>query len=208
VKRSKEKLIIYLKSGEIIGNEIWSIKKKVIHILFSNETVANCTDSTLPKLAEPPVVRERLTTEIEFFVKHIHEQCANDDQIFRRRLSSGHNWSAINYALVTGTGDDERRIRERPVSARDRQGRETPILIIPEPAANIDENKITNHLSPRVISNVDIDTIRSKLQDFTIDDIIQRLRQAIMDDIKTLEHHVTYVHVRICLFLLGNVFLF
>ncbi len=147
-----------------------------------------------------------MTTEIEFFVKHIHEQCANNDQIFRRRLSNGHNWNAINYALVSGTGDDERRIRERPVSARDRQGRETPILIIPEPAANIDENKITNHLSPRAISNVDIDTIRSKLQDFTIDDIIQRLRQAIMDDIKTLEHHVTYVHVRICLFLLGNVF--
>jgi hypothetical protein len=165
---------------------------------FRNETVANCTDVSLPKLAEPPVLRERLTTEIEFFVKHIHEQCANDDQIFRRRLSNGHNWSAINYALVTGTGDDERRIRERPVSARDRQGRETPILIIPEPAANIEETIITNLLSPRTVSNIDIDTIRNKLQDFTIDDIIQRLRQAIMDDIKTLEHHVTYVHVRIC----------
>ena len=168
----------------------------MLHISFSNETVANCTDASLPRLAEPPVIRERLTTEIEFFIKHIHEQCANDDQIFRRRLSSGHNWGAINYALVTGTGDDERRIRERPVSARDRSGRETPILIIPEPAANVDETNITNLLSPRTTSNIDTDIVRSKLQDFTIDDIIQRLRQAITDDIKTLENHVTYLHVR------------
>lgn len=164
--------------------------------IFSNETVANCTDLSIRTLAEPPVIRERLTTEIEFFIKHIHEQCANNDQIFRRRLSSGHNWNAINYALVTGTGDDERRIRERPVSARDRNGRETPILIIPEPVANIDETKVTNLLSPRTTSNIDVDTVRNKLEDFTIDDIIQRFRQAIADDIKTLEHHVTYVHVR------------
>ena len=163
--------------------------------------MAHCTDPAGPTLAEPPVIRERLTTEIEFFIKHIHEQCANNDQIFRRRLSSGHNWNAINYALVTGTGDDERRIRERPVSARDRQGRETPILIIPEPAANIEEPKMTNLLSPRTTSNIDIDTIRNKLEDFTIDEIIQRLRQAITDDIRTLEHHVTYVHVRICWFI-------
>ncbi len=82
------------------------------------------------------------------------------------------------------------------MSARDRHGRETPILIIPEPAANIDEAKTTNPLSPRTVSDIDVDTVRNKLEDFTIDDIIQRLRQAIADDIKTLEHHVTYVHVR------------
>jgi len=188
-----------LKFGEIIGNKnfIISLNNKNSLYLCSNETVANCTDPTVRTLAEPPVIRERLTTEIEFFVKHIHEQCANNDQIFHRRLSNGHNWNAINYALVTGSGDDERRIRERPVSARDRHGRETPILIIPEPAANIDETKITNLLSPRTISNIDIDTIRNKLEDFTIDDIIEHLRQAITDDIKTLEHHVTYVHVRL-----------
>lgn len=153
-------------------------------------------------MPEPPVLRGRLTTEIEFFVKHIHEQCANNDQIFRRRLSSGHNWNAINYAMVSGTGDEERRIRERPVSARDRQGRETPILIIPEPATNIDETKTNNLLSPRSIPNIDIETIRSKLEDFTIDDTIQRLRQAIMDDIKILEQHVTYVHVSISRFVM------
>jgi hypothetical protein len=137
-----------------------------------------------------------LTTEIEFFAKHIHEQCANNDQIFRRRLSTGHNWSAINYALVTGTGDDQRRIHERPVSARDRQGRETPTLIIPEPAANIDDTKMTHLLSPRTMSNIDVDTVRNKLKDFTLDDILERVRQAITDEIKTLEHHVTYIHVK------------
>lgn len=99
--------------------------------------------------------------------------------------------------MVTGTGDEERRIRERPVSARDRQGRETPILIIPEPATNIDEAKPGNLLSPRSPVNVDVDAIRSKLEDSTIDDTIQRLRQAIVEDIKSLEEHVTYVHVRI-----------
>ena len=142
------------------------------------------------------MLRERLTTEIEFFVKHIHEQCANNDQILRRRLSGGHNWNAINYALVTGTGDDERRIRERPVSARDRQGRETPVLLIPEPAANIDETKTADPLSPRILSSVDVDTVRNKLGDFSLDDMIEHLRQAIRDDIKTLELHVTYLHVR------------
>lgn len=163
---------------------------------FRNETVANCTDPTFHTLAEPPVMRQRLTTEIEFFVKHIHEQCASDDQIFRRRLSSGHNWNAINYALATSAGDDERRIRERPVSARDRHGRETPILIIPEPAANIDNRPIVNPLSPRSLSNINVDAVRDKLKDFTIDDIIVRVRQAIAEDIKTLENHVSYVHVR------------
>ena len=75
-------------------------------------------------------------------------------------------------------------------------------MIIPEPAANVDETNETNLLSPRTASNIDPDTVRSKLQNFTIDDIIQRLRQAIMDDIKTLEHHVTYVHVSIgCLYI-------
>ncbi len=191
-----------MKFGGIIGNKIlfFYFHNTNYWYLYSNETVASCTDPTVRTLAEPPVLRERLTTEIEFFVKHIHEQCANNDQIFRRRLSNGHNWNAINYALVTGTGDDERRIRERPVSARDRQGRETPILIIPEPAANIDDTKITNLLSPRTVSNIDIDTIRNKLEDFTIDDIIQRLRQAVTDDIKILEDHVTYLHVRLILF--------
>lgn len=99
--------------------------------------------------------------------------------------------------MVTGTGDEERRIRERPVSARDRQGRETPILIIPEPATNIDETKPGNLLSPRSLANIDVDAIRSKLEDSSIDDVIQRLRQAIIEDMKTLEEHVTYVHVRI-----------
>ncbi|CAF3432089.1 unnamed protein product [Rotaria sp. Silwood1] len=180
---------------EEIENEIDSLLD--IWREYRNETVANCTDSTIHTLAEPPVLRKRLTTEIEFFVKHIHEQCAKDDHIFHRRLSNGHNWNAINYALVTGTGDDERRIRERPVSARDRHGRETPTLVIPEPAANIDETKIMNSLSPRTLSNIDINTVRNKLKDFTIDDIIQRLRQAIIDDIKTLENHVTYVHQKL-----------
>ncbi|CAF0736376.1 unnamed protein product [Adineta ricciae] len=164
---------------------------------YRNETIAPCIDPTLPTLAEPPVLRERLTTEIEFFVKHIHEQCANNDQILRRRLSGGHNWNAINYALVTGTGDDERRIRERPVSARDRQGRETPVLLIPEPAANIDETQTANPLSPRIVSSVDVDTVRNKLGDFTLDDMIEHLRQAIRDDIKTLEFHVTYLHQKL-----------
>ena len=146
-------------------------------------------------LAEPPILRQRLTSEIEFFAKHIHEQCANNDLMFRRRLSNNHNWSAINYALATGNDDDERRIRDRPVSARDRRGRETPTLFIPEPAANIDETNVLSPLSPRIMSNIDINTVRNKLEDFTIDDIIQNLRQAITDDIKTLEQHVTYVHV-------------
>lgn len=178
---------------------------------FRNETIAHCTDPTQRSLAEPPALRKRLTTEIEFFVKHIHEQCAKDDQIFHRRLSIGHNWNAINYALVTGSGDDERRIRERPVSARDRHGRETPILVIPEPAANIDDTKTVNPLSPRSLANVDINMIRDKLKDFSIDDIIKRLRQAITDDIKTLENHVAYVHVSLHYFYnltLGCLFLF
>ncbi|CAF3845638.1 unnamed protein product [Rotaria magnacalcarata] len=188
--------------GQSLIEQCEEIESEVDNLLdiwrdYRNETVANCTDPTHRSLAEPPVLRKRLTTEIEFFVKHIHEQCAKDDQILRRRLSNGHNWNAINYALVAGTGDDERRIRERPVSARDRHGRETPILTIPEPAANIDETKIINPLSPRTQSNIDINTVRNKLQNFTIDDIIQRLRQAITDDIKTFENHVTYVHEKL-----------
>ena len=146
-------------------------------------------------LAEPPVLRQRLTTEIEFFVKHIHEQCANNEQIFQRRLSQGHNWSAINYALVTGTGDDERRIRERPVSARDRQGRETPTLLIPQPVSNVDHRPVTHRLSPRSSLKIDAATVRHKLKDFTLDDITQHLREAITDDMTMLEQHVTYLHV-------------
>lgn len=164
-------------------------------IPFRNETIANCTNPAAPTLAEPPVLRQRLTTEIEFFVKHIHEQCANNDQIFHRRLSQGHNWNAINYAMVTGTGDDERRIRERPVSARDRQGRETPTLIIPQPASNVDERQVTHLLSPRNTVNIDAATVRHKLEDFTLDDITKHLREAITDDMKMLEQHVTYLHV-------------
>ncbi|UJR27009.1 hypothetical protein I4U23_008314 [Adineta vaga] len=188
--------------GQVLIEQCEEIEGEIDSLLdiwrdYRNETVADCNDSSLPTLAEPPVLRERLTTEIEFFVKHIHEQCANDDQILRRRLSSGHNWNAINYALVTGTGDDERRIRERPVSARDRQGRETPILVIPEPSANIDETKNINPLSPRSLSNIDVDSVRNKLEDFTFDDMIQRLRQTIQDDIKTLEFHVTYLHQKL-----------
>ena len=41
---------------------------------------------------------------------------------------------------------------------------------------------------------------QQKLEDFTIDDIIQRLRQTITDDIKKLEDHVTYLHVKCFLF--------
>ena len=162
---------------------------------FSNETIAHCTDPALPRLAEPPVVRQRLTTEIDFFVKHIQEQCANNDQIFHRRLSSGHNWNAINYALVTSTGDDERCIRERPVSARDRQGRETPALLIPEPATNKDDPPAIQPLPPAAASTIDVDTVRTKLEDFTFDDITQRLRQSITDDIRMLEQHIVYLHV-------------
>ncbi|CAF4234090.1 unnamed protein product [Rotaria sp. Silwood2] len=194
----------YVKSylGQALIEQCEEIENEIDSLLdiwreYRNETVANCTDPTFHSLAEPPALRKRLTTEIEFFTKHIHEQCAKDDNIFHRRLSNGHNWNAINYALVTGTGDDERRIRERPVSARDRHGRETPTLVIPEPAANIDETKTINSLSPRTLSNIDINTVRNKLKDFTIDDIIQRLRQAITDDIKTLESHVTYVHQKL-----------
>lgn len=164
-------------------------------ILSRNETVANCTDPRAPKLAEPPVLRQRLTNEIEFFIKHIHEQCANNDQILHRRLSNGHNWNAINYALVVGTGEEERRIRERPVSARDRQGRETPTLIIPPPASDINDESIARLLSPRSKPQVDVETVREKLQNFTLDETIQHLKEAISDDIRNLEEHVTYLHV-------------
>ena len=113
-------------------------------------------------------------------------------------MSNGHNWNAINYALVTATGDDERRIRERPVSARDRQGRETPALVIPQPAANIDDRPMSPLLSPRSCSSLNIDTkiIRQKFENFTIDEIIQQIRDAINEDIHTLEQHVNYLHVR------------
>lgn len=160
-----------------------------------NETVAYCTDPNAPKLAEPPVLRQRLTNEIEFFIKHIHEQCANNDQMFHRRLSTGHNWNAINYALVTGTGEEERRIRERPVSARDRHGRETPTLIIPPPASNVDDEPMVRLLSPRSTMKVDVEIVREKLQTFALDEIILNLKDAIKEDVNMLEQHVTYLHV-------------
>ena len=195
-QRSKAKSTVYSISGEIIGKCLLISSNHCLSIMsLRNETIANCTNPSAPTLAEPPVLRQRLTTEIEFFVKHIHEQCANNDQIFHRRLSQGHNWNAINYAMVTGTGDDERRIRERPVSARDRQGRETPTLIIPQPASNADERQVTHLLSPRNTVNIDAATVRHKLQDFTLDDITKHLRAAISDDMKMLEQHVTYLHV-------------
>jgi hypothetical protein len=161
-----------------------------------NETIANCTDTNIPKLAEPPELRQRLTSEIEFFIKHIHEQCANNDQILHHRLSDGHNWNAINYALATGAGDDERRIRERPVSARDHHGRETPTLRIPSPMTNTDDKPMPHFVSIKSSLCIDVDTVRHKLDDFTLDDIIQQLRQAVNNDVKMLEQHVTYLHVR------------
>ena len=55
-------------------------------------------------------------------------------------------------------------------------------------------------------SSIDVEIVRNKLKDFTIDEIIQHLRRAITEDIKVLENHVTYVHVRFCFCLIAGFF--
>ncbi|CAF0822110.1 unnamed protein product [Didymodactylos carnosus] len=153
---------------------------------YRTETVYGSTAGVGQNMMpDPPVVRSRLKKEIEFFVKHIHEQCANDDKLFHKRLSA-HNWSAINYSLTTDTNS---RVRERPISARDKSGRETPIIDIVSPRSDI-----IVATKERVI---DASLIRSKLETFNLDDIVDQLRQALQEDVKTLEEHVKYLHERL-----------
>ncbi|CAF0790919.1 unnamed protein product [Didymodactylos carnosus] len=153
---------------------------------YRSETVYRSADGVgQSSMSEPPIVRSRLKKEIELFVKHIHEQCANDDKLFHKRLST-HNWNAINYSLTTNKNSQ---VKDRPISARDKSGRETPIISTLSPRLNIvtaDKNLTIN-----------ASLIRNKLEAFNLDDIVDQLRRALQQDIKMLEEHIKYLHERL-----------
>jgi hypothetical protein len=154
--------------------------------LYDLDKISRVNSSKLP---EPPEVRERLTKEIEFFIKQMREKF--DDRSFSRQLASNnHNLDVISYVINEKRTPSSVSVSQmslntsRPVSALSRQGAETPCKLI----AKADLN--TRSMRTTVEYNLD----ENKLNCFDIDDIVNHLRSLLQSETDNLLSDIDFLY--------------
>ena len=97
-------------------------------------------------MPEPPNIRDTIKKEINFFVKQMREQYKTEATFCRQIINNKHNLNVINYVLNNASASDDPTIYdlkgernetsrtrsgycERPRSAIDKYGAETPVML-------------------------------------------------------------------------------
>ncbi|XP_052777772.1 uncharacterized protein LOC128215088 [Mya arenaria] len=128
----------------------------------------------LPKLAEPPGLRDRLIQEIQFFVGSVKEKARNEG-VNAEKLLSRHNVDVLGYALDTPRADSVRPGSRQAAFSMD--GRETPMICSPT---------CSDRTSEASILSEEVEAMNEKLNILKLDEVVTHLRGTMEEEVETL----------------------